>query len=167
MSPDSPERARLVLEERARLLARPLEEAEAGGDLEVVTFELAGERYAIEAQYLLAVARIDRPTTVPGTDPTVFGVAAWRGELVLIRDYRPLLGLPVAEAGDERGVSVLVVGEDRPAFAILVEAVGEHLRIPLAGVHAGGDASGRRFVRGVTGGMVVVLDAIELWNLHG
>lgn len=163
----SPERDRLLLEARARLLARPEEPDATGVELELVTFTLAGERFAIDAAYLLAVARLDRVTTLPGTDPTVYGVMAWRGELLLIRDYRSLLGL-AADAQREPGV-VLVAGEDRPAFGILAEEAGEFVRIPAAQVHPvpGGDELGRNIVRGVTGGMLMVLDAVELWNLHG
>ncbi|MBV9774504.1 MAG: chemotaxis protein CheW, partial [Gemmatimonadetes bacterium] len=156
-----------VLEERARLLARPEAAPPRGDELEAVTFELGGERYAIESSYLLAVVRLVRPTLLPGADPTTYGVIAWRGELLLIRDYRSLLGLPVLPR-DDPGF-VLVAGEDRPAFGILADAVGEFVRIPLSDVHAlsGAETVGRGFVRGVTGGAVVVLDAIELWNLHG
>lgn len=163
----SPEQVRRILEERARALARPEASSDRGYELEVVTFELGGERYAIEASYLLAVVRLVRPTLLPGADPTTYGVIAWRGELLLIRDYRSLLGLPVLPREDPG--YVLVAGEDRPAFGILADTVGEFARIPVSEVHAlsSAESVGRSFVRGVTGGAVVVLDAIELWNLHG
>ncbi len=164
---DPAEADRRILEERARLLARPDAPEASGYVLELVTFTLAGERFAIDAQYLLAVARVDRVTTVPGTDPTVYGVMAWRGELLLVRDYRSLLGLA---AGAERAPGcVLVAGEDRPAFGILADEPGEFVRIPAAQVHPvpGRDDVGLNIVRGVTGGMLMVLDAVELWNLHG
>ncbi|HEX8274655.1 MAG TPA: chemotaxis protein CheW [Longimicrobiaceae bacterium] len=163
----SPEGDRRVLEERARLLARPEAPGPDGFELELVTFSLAGERFAIDAQYLLAVARVERVTTVPGTDPTVYGVMAWRGELLLIRDYRSLLGLA---ADPERAPGcVLVAGEDRPAFGILADEAGEFVKIPASQVHPapGRDDVGLNIVRGVTGGMLMVLDAVELWNLHG
>ncbi len=164
---DPAEADRRILEERARLLARPDAPEASGYVLELVTFTLAGERFAIDAQYLLAVARVDRVTTVPGTDPTVYGVMAWRGELLLVRDYRSLLGLA---GGVERGPGcVLVAGEDRPAFGILADEPGEFVRIPASQVHPvpGRDDVGLNIVRGVTGGMLMVLDAVELWNLHG
>ena len=163
----SPEGDRRVLEERARLLARPDAPEASGFELELVTFSLAGERFAIDAGYLLAVARVERVTTVPGTDPTVYGVMAWRGELLLIRDYRTLLGLA---ADPERAPGcVLVAGEDRPAFGILADEPGEFVRIPASQVHPapGREDVGLNIVRGVTGGMLMVLDAVELWNLHG
>lgn len=163
----SPESDRRILEERARLLARPDAPETDGFELELVTFTLAGERFAIDAQYLLAVARVERVTTVPGTDPTVYGVMAWRGELLLIRDYRSLLGLAAAAEGAPG--CVLVAGDERPAFGILADEPGEFVRIPAAQVHPvpGRDDVGLNIVRGVTGGMLMVLDAVELWNLHG
>jgi purine-binding chemotaxis protein CheW len=166
-SASTPESDRRILEERARLLARPDAQETDGFELELVTFTLAGERFAIDAQYLLAVARVERVTTVPGTDPTVYGVMAWRGELLLIRDYRSLLGLA---AGAERAPGcVLVAGDERPAFGILADEPGEFVRIPASKVHPvpGRDDVGLNIVRGVTGGMLMVLDAVELWNLHG
>ena len=163
----SPERDRRILEERARALAVPEPGEGSGHELELVTFTLAGERFAIDAAYLLAVARVDRVTTLPGADSTVYGVMAWRGELLLVRDYRSLLGLP-ADAQRPPGC-VLVAGEDRPAFGILVEEAGEFVRIAASQLHPvpGSDDLGRGIVRGVTGGMLMVLDAVELWNLHG
>jgi chemotaxis signal transduction protein len=92
---------------------------------------------------------------------------AWRGELLLVRDYRSLLGLA---GGVERGPGcVLVAGEDRPAFGILADEPGEFVRIPASRVHPvpGREDVGMNIVRGVTGGMLMVLDAVELWNLHG
>jgi hypothetical protein len=43
------------------------------------------------------------------------------------------------------------------------------VRIPASKVHPvpGRDDVGLNIVRGVTGGMLMVLDAVELWNLHG
>src|SRR6185369_15122442 len=63
----SPERARAVMEERARTLAQVPPEAPAAAEvLEVVTFDLAGERYAIETRHTREVVRFTEPTPVPG-----------------------------------------------------------------------------------------------------
>ena len=54
----SPERARAVMEERARTLARVPPRAPAAAEvLEVVTFRLAGERYAVETSHVREVVR--------------------------------------------------------------------------------------------------------------
>lgn len=155
--------ARRVLEERARRLAQVEEAQEAGGELEVVTFRLAGETYALESRFLRAVARLERPALLPGGDPSLFGVMAWRGDLLLLRDVRPVLGLAAPPREGEG--HVLVVEGDRAAFGVVVDAPGTSMRIPLreVGPLPGG---ARAYVRGVTPDAVVVLDAAALLNLY-
>ena len=159
----SPEQARRVLEERARRLARADGAPEIGGELEAVTFQLAGETYALESRFLRAVARLVRPTPLPGGDPSLFGVMAWRGDLLLLRDLRPLLGLPAPPREGEG--HVLVLEGEGAAFGVVVDAPGAFVRLPLREV--GPPPGGARSpVRGVTPEAVVVLDAAELLNLY-
>src|SRR5438105_3118501 len=63
----SPERARAVMDERARTLARaPVSAPDAAEILEVVTFPIANERYALETRHVREVARVTDCTAVPG-----------------------------------------------------------------------------------------------------
>src|SRR5947208_3108843 len=61
-----PDRARAVLEERARALARPPAAAiQAGEVLEVILFSFGDERYAIETRHVREVVRQGDCTPVP------------------------------------------------------------------------------------------------------
>jgi purine-binding chemotaxis protein CheW len=158
--------ARAVLEERARRLARPPPAPPAGEMLDLITFALANETYAVESRFVFEVFRLVDLSPLPGAEPPVFGVVAWRGELLTILDLRGALGLSVAALNDLS--RVIVVGEDRPAFGILADAVRELIRLPATEVRQPpeGAASQREYLRGVTADAVLVLDAKQLLRLR-
>lgn len=162
----SPEGVRQVLEERARALARPAVPPPAGDTLELITFALANEVYAIESRYVVAVFRLIDLSPLPGAEPPVFGVTVWRGELLTILDLRAALGLSVTALNDLR--RVIVLGEERPAFGILADAVRELVNLPASAVREPpeGVAAKREYLRGVTSDAVLVLDAGALLRLH-
>ncbi|MEX2156441.1 MAG: chemotaxis protein CheW [Gemmatimonadales bacterium] len=163
----SPERARQVLEERARALARPATPPPAGDTLEVMTFALANEVYAVESRYVVAVFRLQELSPLPGAGRPVFGVTAWRGELLTILDLRAALGLSVTALNDLS--RVIVLGEERPAFGILADAARELVNLPASAVREPpeGVAAQREYLRGVTPNAVLVLEATKLLQLHG
>jgi purine-binding chemotaxis protein CheW len=162
----APEQVRAVLEERARALARPVGTAAPIDELEAVTFALANERYAIESRYVFEVFRLEDLSPLPGAEPPVFGVTAWRGELLTILDLRGALGLSVTALHDLS--RVIVLGEERPAFGILADAVHELVTLPAAQVREPpeGVAAKREYLRGVTADAVLVLDAEQLLRIH-
>jgi purine-binding chemotaxis protein CheW len=156
----TPERARAVLRERARALARVPAAADPGAaTLEVVTFALAGEQYAIEARYVREVVRLTDCTPLPGAPPFLAGVINLRGDILAVIDLRGFLG--VAGQGLSDLSRVLVLGEDRAEFGVLADAAHEvrALRadevLPPPASVAG---AGREFLRGVTGEALIVLD---------
>ena len=163
----APEQVRAVLEERARALARPVGTPAPIDALETVTFALANERYAIESRYVFEVFRLEELSPLPGAKPPVFGVTAWRGELLTILDLRTVLGLPVTALNDLS--RVLVLGADRPAFGILADAVHDVVALPASEVRQlpEGVAAKREYLRGITGDTVLVLEATKLLQLHG
>ncbi len=164
--PDDADRIRRVLEERARALARPTASGAANDTLQMVTFALANETYAVESRYVIQVFRLTDLTPLPGAEPPVVGVAAWRGGLLTILDLRHVLGVSV-QALDDLG-RVIVVGEQRPAFGILVDAVHDIAAIPAAAIRTPPDgvASKRDYLRGVTADAVLVLEATTLLRRH-
>jgi purine-binding chemotaxis protein CheW len=161
----SPERARAVLEKRARDLAcRPANQAaSAAPRLLVVTFALAGERYALEARYVREVLRLTDCTPLPGAPAFVVGVLNLRGEVLAVFDLRPLLGL-VSDAAAERG-RILVLGVDRPEFGLLADAAEEVAALAEHDLHEPPDSvvgPGREYLRGVTQEALIVLDGAVL-----
>jgi purine-binding chemotaxis protein CheW len=154
-----PERAQAVLDERARALARSAAPPATEGRLETVTFLLANERYAVESRYVIEVFRLRDLSPLPGAEPPVTGVTAWRGDLLQVLDLRPVLGLPVTALNDLS--RVVVLGTARPAFGVLVDAVESIVTIPASRLLApqDGPAARREYLRGITADAILVLDA--------
>ncbi|HYT83049.1 MAG TPA: chemotaxis protein CheW [Gemmatimonadales bacterium] len=163
----SPERTRVLLEERARLLARPPAPPLAADALEAITFALANETYAVESRYVLEVFRLVDLSLLPGAEPPVFGITAWRGELLTILDLRPVLGLSVAALNELS--RVIVLGDERATFGILADAVRDLVTLPASEVREPpeGVAAQRTYLRGMTGDAVLVLEVRALLRLAG
>ncbi|MBW3630722.1 MAG: chemotaxis protein CheW [Gemmatimonadetes bacterium] len=159
----SPERVRAVLDERARALARPaVGAAPVDAGIEVVVFTLSGEWYAVESRYVVEAFRMSDMAPLPQAAPPLVGVTAWRGELLVVLDLRDASAAPPPRA--ER---VLVMGEDRPAFGIVIEEIREVRRIATAEIFPPASASNvRERLLGMTAEAVLVLDAAELIRTH-
>lgn len=160
----SPERARAVLDERARVLSRAADEAASPGErLEVITFTLAGERYAIETRCVLDLIRFEDFTPVPGAPDFVVGIVHVRGEVVAAIELGRLFGLPA------RGVTdlsrLLVLGQDAAELGVLADAVHEVSYVRAAEVLPPSSAVtsiAQRYLRGLTKEALIVLDATAL-----
>jgi purine-binding chemotaxis protein CheW len=153
-----------ILEERARALAVP---AKAPGidmaELRLATFTLAGERYGIEARFVVHVGRLSNCTPLPGAPPFVVGVTNFRGEILPIFDLRELLAISRGALDDLS--RIVVLGADRPAFGILADTTSEIVSLPLAELlacPASVTTDARRYLRGVTASTLVVLDGAVL-----
>ncbi|HZW30315.1 MAG TPA: chemotaxis protein CheW [Isosphaeraceae bacterium] len=160
----TPEQARAVLEERARALAQ----VPAGGPaddeaLEVVTFSLASQDYAIELGSVRKIVPLGELTPVPGAPDAFAGVINLRGELLAVIDLRRLLSLSGGSRSDPAWV--IVLGGERNEFGLLADAVGEvrTLRtLEVLVVQAAGMGPGQRSLHGVTEDGLIVLDGAVL-----
>jgi purine-binding chemotaxis protein CheW len=158
----SPERARAVLQERARSLARvPPVPPAAAEVLEVVTFGLAEEHYAVETRFLREVAHLGDFTPVPGAPDFLVGVMNLRGEILDVLDLRRSLGIPGAAPGAQ--ALVLVLGGDRAEFGVVADAVHEVRMLRREELHPAPATCPRpEYLRGVTAGALPVLDGEAL-----
>lgn len=158
-----PERARAIMDARARALARAPERAQSAGRIEVVEFSLARERYAIEARFVREVFTLAGFTPVPGTPEFIMGVTNLRGLVLAIVDLRRLFNVGVGGLPDQS--RVIVLGVERPEFGILAdEARGptslglDDLLVPpneISGIE-------RSCLRGMTNEAVVIFDGAKL-----
>ncbi len=159
----SPERAKAVLDERARALARvPPAPPRAGEVLEIVTFALGPERYALETRFVREVVRLTDYARLPGASPFLAGVLNLRGEIVALMDLRAFFDLP---AGATESSRVLVIGDGRAEFGVAVDAASEVAALRLDEVHVppeGAAGTGRECIRGVTADALILLDGAEL-----
>jgi purine-binding chemotaxis protein CheW len=163
----SPERAKAVMDERAKALARvPPAAPQAAEVLEVVTFLLADEHYAVETQYVREVrevVRLSEYTPLPGAPPFLRGVINLRGEILAIIDLRTFFGVPDKALSDLS--RVLVLGVERAEFGVLADEAHEvrMLRTDEVLEPPGSVAGvGREYLRGVTQEALIVLDGAAL-----
>jgi purine-binding chemotaxis protein CheW len=126
-SPDTRARTVAVLEERARLYARPMQTESSVPMLDVVCFELGTERFAIEAAVVQRIVPLPPVTALPGTLPPVAGIVNLRGGLIPVFDLTLLLEIPPAPASH-----LMVLGRDAFDFAVPIRAVSELVAIPVA-----------------------------------
>lgn len=156
----SPEAAKQILRDRAQALARPLDPAPTATDvLDLLIFSLAGERYGIEAAYVLETIPLRELTPVPCTPAIVLGVMNHRGRILPVLDLRRLLELP--GQGVPPGSRVVAVVAGGMTFGILAEAVAGTAQVgthDLAPPPASPTGNRQTLCKGVTGTMVAVLD---------
>jgi purine-binding chemotaxis protein CheW len=161
----SPERAREVMDERARALAHVPAEPAAAGTFEVVVFERGGERYAVETGYVREVRRLADLTPLPGAGDLVAGVTNLRGQILVVFDLNGLLGGARVAGGEAEGSRTVVLGAGRAEFGILADAVHEVAVLRedrVLGADALDTGGGRECVRGVTADGLIVLDGASL-----
>lgn len=121
-----------------------------GAELQLVTFELADEEFAIDILRVQEINRILEITAIPRSPEWISGVVNLRGKIIPVIDLRKRFGLPPAEQTRDSRVVVVEVADKTLGF--LVDRVNEVLRIAASTVEppppmvAGVDS---RFIQGV------------------
>src|SRR5207248_2562654 len=124
----SPERAREVMEQRAHELAKvPARAPDATEVLEVVSFSLANERYAIETRHIREVIRFTDFTPIPGAPEFLVGLLNLRGEILAVFDLRKFFN--VIDKGVTDLSRVVVLGGERAEFGVLADTVYEVMTV--------------------------------------
>jgi purine-binding chemotaxis protein CheW len=161
----SQEEVRERLQERARHLARPLTTTVGRDQLEVVTFTLAAETYAIESRHVIEVFRLRELAPLPGARQPITGLTAWRGDLLVVLDLRPVVGLPATSLNDLG--RVVVLGRERHAFGILADAARDVTALDASQLRPPPEGSQARdgIVRGMTSDAVLLLDGDAVLRL--
>ena len=121
--------------------------------VQLCTFRVGGEDYAIDVMRVREIIRPLPVTPVPRAPSFVEGVIRLRGEVVPIVDVRRRFGLPVGPPG--RGTRFVIVHVAGRRLGLVVDEVCEVVRLPrgdlrLAPRLVGQD--GPRFFIGVCGG---------------
>src|SRR5687767_5098134 len=94
VSDDNVDVKQQVLRERANVLARETAPSKGNGQIEIVEFMLAHEKYGIEAVFVREVFPLKDYTAIPGTPAFVLGVINVRSQIVSVIDIREILSLP-------------------------------------------------------------------------
>jgi purine-binding chemotaxis protein CheW len=127
-------RAEEILARRGRAVAAS-RAPEAPDGLEVLAFEVAGERYALELAEVVQVIDARAVATLPGAPRWLLGAVTARMGPVPVLDLRQRLGLEGGGLAD--AAQVIVVDHQGVAFGIAVERLQGRLLVPRAGLAAG------------------------------
>lgn len=82
----------------------------AVGALEVLTFSLGSEEYAVDLLKVQEIRSYEAPTRIVNSPPSVLGVLNLRGNIVPVVDLRAKLGLELAQFAASTVTIILNVG---------------------------------------------------------
>ncbi len=157
------EEDRNILEERARQLAKPLDERVDEEGENMVVFALGDERYAVEATVVREIRRLGGITPLPGVPPFVMGITNVRGEILSVLDLTKILHLP--EKPYDEAAQMVVLSDGRMTFGVAVHGLHGTQRLSLEGLQKDpiqGDGPAKKFLCGVRPDRLIVLDGRAL-----
>ena len=108
--------------------------AGADGTVEILSFRLAGQEYAIDIMQVREIRGWSRATPLPHAPAYMRGVINLRGTVLPVIDLAERLGLAPLAAGDR---AVVIVIEDKgQVTGLLVEAVSDILIVDAGDLQA-------------------------------
>ncbi len=106
----------------------------AGSDelLQLVTFNLGSEEYAVAILKVQEINRMKEITRVPNSPPYVEGVINLRGKVIPVVNIRRKFGL--AERENDEHTRIMIMDVQGITMGLVVDSVSEVLRIPSSTV---------------------------------
>jgi two-component system chemotaxis sensor kinase CheA len=98
--------------------------------VQLVTFGMAGETYALEIRQVEAIINLVPITRVPKAPPHIDGVINLRGEIVPVINTRRRLKLPTLETTDNYQIIILAFENEKVKAGFMVDNVAEVIRLP-------------------------------------
>lgn len=140
------------------------QEEDVSQQLELLSFRLAREVYAVRLTSIKQIIKLTPITTVPRAPGYVLGIISLRGTIIPVFDLRRRLALPQAEA--TRKSRIVVVSAGRFTVGLIVDEVEQVARIPAEGLEpppsvlAGVEAE---FIEGIgrTADKMIILLALD------
>lgn len=100
--------------------------------LQLVSFRLGAEEYAVDVADVQEIVRATAVTAVPRAASYVEGVVNLRGRIVPVIDLAARFGLPRSEAG--QATRIMIAELNGHTTGMRVDAVSEVLRLPASAV---------------------------------
>jgi len=120
--------------------------------VEVVEFNLGGERYALDIQLAREIVEMIPITPIPRAPPFISGVINLRGEITNIMNLNTLLGLPDQKIRDNQKIIVLVPeAAGGSNVGIIVDDVSSVLQIADSDIEHMGEGISSEFSTFVKG----------------
>jgi purine-binding chemotaxis protein CheW len=118
--------------------------------LQLLTFQLGGEEYALNIMDIKEIIRPKEATEVPRTPDYILGIFSLRGTIIPVFDVSLRLGLPQGERGPQN--RIVVVRSQEHFFGLHVDNVVQVLDIPLSKIEPPPEILGGvegEFLRGI------------------
>jgi len=147
-------------------VVEPTHETELEMEILAVTFQLAGQRYALPLMAVSQVVRLPDLLQVAGAPPAVCGLLNLRGAFLPVLSGRALLG--EADACSIESCVLLVLVDGRPALGLLADAVETVQQFPPGSLAVAGHSA--PFVAGLlrdAGDAAILLDPAALLAVAG
>lgn len=159
----SEEEKKLILKNRATLLAEEPREVVEQATIEILEFQIAGEKYGIESVYVTKILLLNDLTFLPGVPSFIVGIINVRGHIIPVIDIKKIFELSNQKSIAES--NVVVIETKDAIFGIIADNISGLRFIPvnelqtslptLSGIRA-------EYLKGVTNDQVVVLDPLKL-----
>jgi len=149
-----------ILQQRAQLMAQRQDAPRAVKYLEVVEFELAGERYAFETAFIREVHPLRELTPLPGAPAHLLGAINIRGQILNVLDIRSFFKLPISGRTDQD--KVIVLSDDGMEFCVQADRILSVLMLPETDIQLSATllpGNGAEYLHGITSDRLMVLDA--------
>jgi len=111
------------LSQSAALLREPAR------SVELLCFQIGGERYAIDTRFTFSVMQRAKPAALPGSPAHFLGILGVQGDIVPAIDLARIWGTRPARS---EALSAVILGIDEPEFAIVADSLDELVRFPEA-----------------------------------
>jgi purine-binding chemotaxis protein CheW len=104
---DKLEKFKATAGQRRDAFAEREEETASADQVELLTFTIAGEQYAVSIEHLVEIITPRAATQVPNADAAIVGIISLRGTMVTVIDVRRKLRHPPAAGGNDARVIVV------------------------------------------------------------
>lgn len=134
--------------------------------LQLVTFNLGNEEYAVDILKVQEINRMKEITKVPNSPPYVEGVINLRGKVIPVINLRERFGLPGKE--NDEHLRIMIMDICGVTMGLIVDSVSEVLRIPSDIVEPPPPMStgiGAEFIKGIAkleDRLIILLDMDKL-----
>jgi purine-binding chemotaxis protein CheW len=126
------DRFKLIAGKRREGFIEQHAETASADQVELLSFIIAGEQYAVSIDHLVEIVTPRDATRVPNADPTIVGIISLRGTIVTIIDVRRKLGHPPGTGGDE--VRIIVAERGGETLGFEVDRVLRVLKVDSAAI---------------------------------
>ncbi|MEJ5975306.1 chemotaxis protein CheW [Novosphingobium sp. PS1R-30] len=128
---------------------------DAEGNLDVLTFDLESETFALEAAQVQEILDLLPETGVPGAHPLVGSVVNFRGKIIPLADLRMAFGMQAAETTLESRIVVIEMAVEGEPIQMGIRADSVHEVAALnRGASEAAPAVGMRWRRDYVRGLV-------------